>query len=249
MTVTSPAVFVAAHPDDETLAEGVAIAEHIAAGQQVHVVFLTDGEASGTLATLNGSGVCGWWGVQHDPAAEGYLPLDPGDLAEARVREAATALDCLAVGLPGKLFVHQAHLPDGGVTTEAAQAAILAVCDEIAPAEPVRLKGHTWVTGIESHPDHLNAGQAIRNLSFVDPARFSDRRHYVLPGYWNDPDLRSVVWGFDTPTDAGIAARARNATRAYAAWSPMAGAYAIGYHSRADWLDQVAASPKCLVHT
>lgn len=43
---TSPALFVAAHPDDETLGMSIALAEHIAAGQGVHLLWLTRGEAS-----------------------------------------------------------------------------------------------------------------------------------------------------------------------------------------------------------
>jgi len=245
---TMPALFVAAHPDDETLAMGVAIAEHVAAGQDVHVLVLSDGEASGVTVVLNGTGVCGWWGVVHDPAGEGYAPLSAADLGAARVRESGQALACLSAGLPGTLTVHRAGLPDGAVTASAAQAAILAVADNIAPAAPVRLKGHTWVAQLDAHPDHIAAGTALKALSAADPARFGDRRHYLLPGYWSDPDLSLVAESWDTATDPGIAARARNATRCYAAWAPAAGAYAIGYHSRADWLDMVAANPRCLVH-
>ena len=37
---------VAAHPDDEALGCGGTIARHTAAGDQVHVLFMADGEAS-----------------------------------------------------------------------------------------------------------------------------------------------------------------------------------------------------------
>src|SRR4029453_4981728 len=70
------AVFFAPHPDDETLGMGVAVANHVAAGRQVRVVAVTGGGASATRLNLNGSDVAPWWGVPHNPAQEGYAPLD-----------------------------------------------------------------------------------------------------------------------------------------------------------------------------
>lgn len=245
--LTSPALFVAAHPDDETLAMSTAIAEHVAAGQEVHVLLLTDGELSGVRDILNGAALNAWWGTLHDPAAEGYSPLTPSTLAAARVVEARTALACLSAGLPGSLTLHQAGLPDGGVTAVAAQAAILAVADTIAPGGPVRLKGHSPI--VDSHSDHVAAGQALKALKLDDPVRFGDVRHYILPTYWSDSRLSLVVESSDLPTDAGIRARVRAAVRSYGAWSPTLGSFAIGYHSVASQLDQLAANPKCLQHS
>jgi LmbE family N-acetylglucosaminyl deacetylase len=245
--VASPALFVAAHPDDETLAMSTAIAEHVAAGQEVHCLLLTDGEASGALDILNGTALSGWWGNLHVPAAEGYSPLTSATLAAARIAEARTALACLSAGLPGSLTLHQAGLPDGGVTSTTAQAAILAVADTIAPGGPVRLKGHSPI--VDNHTDHVAAGNALKALKLDDPVRFGDVRHYILPTYWSDSRLSLVVESWDAPTNASIAARVRAAIRSYGAWSPTLGAYAIGYHSVAGMLDQLAATPKCLQHS
>ncbi|GAA1389533.1 PIG-L deacetylase family protein [Catellatospora chokoriensis] len=243
---TAPALFVAAHPDDETLAMSTAIAEHVAAGQAVHVLLLTDGEGSGTVKILNGTTVSPWWGNRHVPAAEGYAPFTPATLGAARVIEAETALRSLSAGLPGTLTVHRAGLPDGQVTSAAAQAAIVAVADQIAPGGTVRVKGHSPL--VDNHPDHLAAGQAIVALATANPTRFADRRHYILPMYWTDARLSQVTESWDNPTDAAIAARVRAAVRSYGAWSPSLGAYAIGYHSVASMLDQLMATPKCLMH-
>jgi len=224
--VSSPVLFVAAHPDDETLAMGVAIAEHVAAGQDVHILWLTDGEASSALAALNGAATSAWWPVRHDPTGEGYLPLTAATMSAARVREASTAVACLSAGMAGSLTVHRAHLPDGGVTAGAASAAILTVADTIAPNSPVRLKTHTWRSDLDGHPDHLAAGQAVLALGAADPVRFGDRRYYLLP--------RSTVPAgitTDSPTDAAIRNRVLNGLRSYEAWQPAVGAYAVGGHS------------------
>lgn len=242
----SPALFVAAHPDDELLGPGVALAEHLAAGQDVHLLWLTCGTASGARAYINGTATSSWWKVAHDPASEGYVPLGLAEFGEARIREGTAAVRCLAAGLPGTLTIHQANLLDGAVTQSAAFDAILDVADTIAPGGPVRIKTHSH--RVETGADHLAAGWAAVQLKAELPARFSDLRHYVLPDYWADPRLSQVTESWDLPTDAGITARVRNAIRAYGAWQPASGAFAIGYHSVPGQLDKLAATPKSLAH-
>jgi LmbE family N-acetylglucosaminyl deacetylase len=245
---TTPAkvLFVLAHPDDETISTSVAIAEHAdAPNTEVHVLLLTHGEKSGVLAALNGTEINSWWGVAHDPTEEGYSLLTASDMAEARTWEAVTALRCLGNGIT----VHYGGLPDGGVTVEDAQAAILEVCQKINSGGPVRLKTHTDVTGLETHPDHLAAGRATRNLRALYPDRYSDVRYYVGPGYWQSSALVTVTHFWDDPSNVLITARARNAVNSYRAWAPMRGSYAIGYHSKSDWLDIIAKTPRCLVHS
>lgn len=250
----APALFVAAHPDDETLAMSAAIVAHVAAGQDVHVLVLTDGDASGVRPVLNGTGVNPWWGVQHSPAGEGYVPLDTAAFAAARVRELETALRSMATGLAGTLTVHRAGLGDQTLTQASATAAILAVCDVIDPgaAVGVRLKGHTWVSQLDANPDHVAIGAAVRQLAIDQPARFGAAvggpRYYILPGYWSDPDLSLVDERWDTPADAGMSARARNAARAYAAWAPEQGRYAVGWHSTTGWFEALSAAPKSMYH-
>ncbi len=59
MTALPPALFVAAHPDDELLAMGVAVAEHVAAGRETHVLLLTDGGITSARDAINGDTVSG----------------------------------------------------------------------------------------------------------------------------------------------------------------------------------------------
>jgi LmbE family N-acetylglucosaminyl deacetylase len=245
-TALPPALFIGAHPDDETLAMGVTIAEHVAAGQDVHILRLTDGTASGVINMLNATGnPSSWWGTAHDPAAEGYAPLTPATFGEARVREFTTAVNCLAAGLTGTLTIHEGGLQDGAVTTDQAQAAIVAVADLIAPGgAPVRLKTHTWL--VDNHPDHIAAGQAAKTLKAQ--ARFTDVRHYIEQPYWSDTRLSQVSTAWDTPGSTDISVRARNACRAYGSWHPPQ-SYAIGYHSTGSEFAVIAGTPKCLFHT
>lgn len=246
----NPALFISAHPDDETLAMGVAIAEHVAAGQDVHLLWLTRGEGSSVRAKLNATSPTpnAWWGLMHDPAGEGYEPLTVEQFGQARIDEGTRAVTCLTAGLPGTLTIHEARLPNDGTMVAAdAQAAILDVCDTISPTAGVRLKTHTWHPQLDAHPDHIAAGAAAKQLAVDDPTRFSDVRYYLLPPYWTDPDLTLVAEVWDLPSDAAISARAINAARAYGAWAPP-NRYAIGHHSTYAYFAQVLAGPKCLFH-
>lgn len=246
----SPALFVSAHPDDETLAMGVAIAEHVAAGQDIHLLWLTRGEGSSVRGKLNATSPTpsSWWGIMHDPVGEGYTALDEAAFGAARIAEGTTAVTCLSAGLPGTLTIHEACLPnDGSMTAGDAQAAIVAVADAIAPGAGVRLKTHTWRPQLDAHADHIAAGVACKQLAVDDPARFSDVRYYLLPPYWTDPDLTLVSEVWDLPSNADISARAINAARAYGAWAPP-NRYAIGHHSTYAYFAQVLAGPKCLFH-
>ncbi len=243
---TSPALFVAAHPDDETLMAGVAIAEHVAAGQQVHVLFLTAGGASSVINMLNATGApSSWWGTAHVPAEENYSTLSVIDFMNARLTEARTAVRCLSAGLPGTLTVHLGGLLDGQVTQADVQAKILAVADQIAPnGAPVRVKTHSWLVDI--HPDHLAAGGAAKALA-AQGDRFADTRYYIESPYWSDPRLSQVSTSWDTPGSTDISVRARNACRAFCSWDPPR-TFAIGYHSVASEFGTISGSPKCLFH-
>jgi LmbE family N-acetylglucosaminyl deacetylase len=227
-------VFVAGHPDDETLGAGVAIAEHVAAGRDVHVLLLTRGTASATLGQLNGTSTSSWWGVAHNPAQEGYEPLTADDLGAARVREFRAALAVLGVASD---HIHEATdaegnpLLDGQVSLDDAKYAIHALASTLPTTEGVvGLWAPSYV--VDNSSDHLAAGMAVRQLGIEQPTVYSDRRYYVLPMYWSDPRLSQVPGKYiDSPTDAVIRQKTINALRSYGAWQPEGGAFAVGYHS------------------
>lgn len=241
-TALPPALFVVCHPDDETLTMGVPIAEHAQLGQDVHVLLLTRGQASGVRGRLNGTTArpSRWWGVMHDPAREGYEPLTLDEFGAARVREAVNALGCL-----GPVTIHEADLTDGEVSQADAEDAILAVADTIAPGGAVRLKTHTHT--VDQHPDHLAAGAAARALAERHPGRFGDTRYHVLPSFWDDPRAAELRARWDTPYDDEIAARVVNACRAHGAWSPPH-TFAIGHHSSPDLWPPLMDQPRSLHH-
>ncbi|MER7894554.1 PIG-L family deacetylase [Micromonospora sp. NPDC094482] len=242
----SPALFAVAHPDDEILGIGVALAEHLALGQDVHVLWLSRGTRSNARALINGATTSPWWGVPHVPTAEGYTALSVDEFGAARIAEGMVAVNSLAAGTSGTLTLHEARLEDGAINQADVQRALLSVADRIAPGRPVRIKTHSHV--IDDHPDHIASALAARALAASYPARFSDLRHYILPAYWSDPRLDQVAETWDAAANAEITQRVRNAIRAYGAWSPARGSFAIGWHSVPTYFAALEANPRSLMH-
>ncbi|MBO4210481.1 PIG-L deacetylase family protein [Micromonospora echinofusca] len=248
-----PVVFCVPHPDDEVLGAGVSIAEHVFAGRDVHLLLMTRGAGSGAIRKLNGEDWSPWWGVDHDPATEGYQPFTPETMGDARHGELIAAVGCLGVTQDR---IHEATeligepVTDGTLTSDQARRAILALVARFDPtAGNPGLWGPSWL--VDNNPDHIAVGQAIKALGAADPVRFADRRYWVLPPYWQDARLGQIAGEFwDLPTDVFIERRVRNACRAYAAWAPPH-AFAFGYHSVSDMfalMDGSTSPPKCLIH-
>jgi len=152
-------LFVHAHPDDETLATGVAIAHHVARGDDVHVLTCTLGEEGEVI-----------------PAHLAHLEGAPGDpLAAHRLVELRGALEVL--GATSHLLGasaddgHPAYRDSGmagsaaaahprawaGVDLADAAAAVRAVLDDVRPDVVVSYDA----TGGYRHPDHVRTHEAV----------------------------------------------------------------------------------------
>lgn len=151
-------LFVHAHPDDETLATGVAIAHHVDRGDDVHVLTCTLGEEGEVI-----------------PAHLAHLEGADGDpLAAHRRDELRGAMEVLGVthhllgatgdgGLPayrdsGMAGSAAAAHPRSWVGADLADAsaAVRAVIDEVAPDVVVTYDA----TGGYGHPDHVRTHEA-----------------------------------------------------------------------------------------
>lgn len=151
-------LFVHAHPDDETLATGVALAHHAARGDDVHVLTCTLGEEGEVI-----------------PPSLAHLEGAPGDpLAPHRLDELRGALGVLGVthhllgpgpdgsptvwrdsGMAGSPASRHPRAWTGADLADAA-AAVRAVVDEVAPDVVVTYDA----TGGYGHPDHVRTHEA-----------------------------------------------------------------------------------------
>lgn len=244
------------HPDDETLSMGLAIVHYLAAGYDVHLVSMTRGEAGGPMGSFNGNNHCNWanhpW--THDPANEGYEPLTPETLGEARLLETRSALGAMATVAPnpgvaatGNVFHHEGGLPDGfGTTSSTPVADAQAVIQSYTDVYPGAF--HRTMSPADHHPDHAACGQALRNLEQANPMLggamfFISRLYWTVTDGLYAADLRAAAGGSTNKPNGSIQWFPTTARKAefdavlrdrvvpvFAAWSPAAGSYAIGYH-------------------
>lgn len=229
-------LFVGAHPDDDTIMCGLDVRKHLEAARDVYVLILTRGTASGVLAQLNGTGTSSVWGMPHDPAAEGYAPLDAAAFGAARIAETTDALRIIASGTGRTITLLEAGLQDQAVTKASAMAAIQAVYDQITtvPGEALWLKTHTDIlVGGQplENPDHTAAALAVRQLAADQPAVFGNTRFYVEPEHWAAAAAVRTLSRSIPVAGTHQAASTLDMYMAYAAWAPTVGRFAIGRQS------------------
>ena len=133
---------VAAHPDDESLGAGGAVARLAAAGWQVDVVVATDGEGSHPKSPT----------------------ITPASLASRRRGEAEAAVRRLGTGIT----VHHLGLPDGGL--EAREDELVERLVDLVGVDGDRhTLLAPWSE--DPHPDHRAAGRAARQAAHRTDAR------------------------------------------------------------------------------
>lgn len=152
-------LFVHAHPDDETLATGVAIAHHVAAGDDVHVLTCTLGEQGEVI-----------------PPELAHLAADADDtLGPYRREELRQAMASLGVTshVLGEAAGRLSWWRDSGMAgspsaadprawvqadLDDAAAAVGAVVAEVDPDLVITYDAH----GGYAHPDHIRTHEVVR---------------------------------------------------------------------------------------
>lgn len=149
-----PVVFASPHQDDETLAMGSAIRDHIEQGYDVHILLQTNGVNSGARARVR---------------------LTRSQFTDARddeLRRAATTL-----GVPtSNIHVSRHSTEDGKLTVQAAEDSLNWFLDR-HPAAWVKAYSPHPAAG--RHGDHVNSGIAAANTWRA--GRVTNLRHYVEP--------------------------------------------------------------------
>jgi LmbE family N-acetylglucosaminyl deacetylase len=203
---TGPVLGVFAHPDEAEIAAGGTLASWVAAGRDVHLLVLTNGD--------RGSG---------DPAR------DRAELAATRLAETQSAARVLGLSSVQVLGVHDGELENTAVVREAAVRRIREVgAETVLTVDPTAMffdipDPETGVTKTAyNHADHRTAGAIALDAVFPgsgNPHFFPEHLgeglavrevHDVWLGWTNEPNhLRDVSAHFD----AKVAALAEHASQ------------------------------------
>jgi len=161
-------VAVAPHPDDEVLGIGGLLSLLARGGALVHLIAVTDGEAS----------------------HPGSPTVTPSQMAHRRIAESAAALDTLGLGTA---TVERLGLPDGGVREIEARLAAVTAAVVGALAGLAHL-GPAWCLAPwagDGHPDHDAAGAAAADGASGTARLLS---YPVWMWHWARPKDLRVPW-------------------------------------------------------
>lgn len=227
------------HQDDGSLFMAQAVAHHVLANREVHVVLMSNGNASSARGEINGTAVdTGWWGSPvHDPAREGYAPLGLTEFGLARTREWRQAW--IQLGVPperqhfGMGLASSDLLPTNITTAYATDVMRYWVQQDLNQGLPApSLKTMWWG---DTTTDHANCGAALRAL------RLSNDTHYADAQWMVRTEQRGVTGSQQYAVPAAMLAEVQALQErsgwCYCAWAPEQGMYAIGRHSVSDLLD------------
>jgi LmbE family N-acetylglucosaminyl deacetylase len=171
--VPGPVLAVFAHPDDAEIAAGGTLAKLAAAGRQVHLLILTNGDRG-----------------SQDPNQ------DRAELARTRAVESEDAGMVMKLAGVEILEIHDGDL----VNTPEIRADVARRIRRIRPAILVSCDPTAWFFGNRyfNHSDHRMAGEVALDAAFPgagNPHFFSDQLAEGLEP-WNVPEIR-LAWSTD----------------------------------------------------
>jgi LmbE family N-acetylglucosaminyl deacetylase len=192
---TGPALAVFAHPDDAEIAAGGTLAKWAAAGRDVHLLVLTNGDRG-----------------SQDPA------LERAELAAIRARETVEGARTLGLASATVLDVHDGDLQN----TEEIRAEVVRTIRRVRPTTVVSCDPTAWFfdNRYYNHSDHRTAGVICLDAVFPgagNPHYFADHLQEGLDPHdaahvwlaWTlEPNHREDVTGFLETKISALAAHA-----------------------------------------
>ena len=160
------AVVIAPHPDDEVLGVGGLLTLLHRVGAAIHIIAVTDGEASHFRSTA----------------------ITPAELARRRAAETVAALAALGLRVP----IRRLSLPDGGGEGLTGPV-VTALTNDDKPDHPVR--AGDWLlapwTG-DGHPDHDAVGRAAATVAERTGAQLL--AYPIWAWHWALPIDATIPW-------------------------------------------------------
>jgi LmbE family N-acetylglucosaminyl deacetylase len=206
-------IYYIPHPDDETLSMGVAIADSVYKGHEVHLILLSQGFDSEARGIINGKDFCKWHKRYHYPKREGYNPLPYYKFGRLRRQEFMNASVDLGVV---KKNIEICNFQNGNFN-ESDMKNIVLKYEEIYP-----YSYHNTTSIYDYNNTHKTTAKVL--LELYRSAKIKHVKFYI------SPDKYRAVKG-SVVSNSHINNLFRKSISDYSTWNPTQSSYAIGYHS------------------
>ncbi len=218
----NPMVFIAPHPDDETIGMAGAIREGLGQGRAVFIELMTHGEMSKVHEKLNDGGKDSWHTGTH------HYKLTTQEFGDARVREFFEA--AVRLGVTG---VHVHGFKNGGLTPDDVASTIQYWVKRSTNLDGVTALSLRGTAGAQDpqdqkglpHPDHKAVWDALA------ASELPDVQGYCIYNYTQNKSTPDQTYDISP-----WCADKRAALESYKVWNPDAGRFAVGEHSVHDLL-------------
>lgn len=225
------------HQDDEVLSFGVSILNHTKTGQDVKVIYCTDGSKSSVRKKLEEGLVCEEHRETH------RVSLTEEEFTDARDREAIESCKHLGVK-ESNIHFAPIRIVDGQATVEGCKH-IIKEYMKLAPE--AKVKTFTPYGAETMHKDHKALGKAA--LELYNEGIIKDMRFYIEPYEIENfrrenPSIKDRIETADEYGNDLV-----KALNAYGVWYPCGKRYAIGHHSVKKGFDDAQREKLNYVHS
>lgn len=202
-------LFFTPHQDDELLAMGTDIINHINDGHDVKVILCTDGVSSKVRRLLSKQGSCTWHSGIHN------YGINEAEFIALRDEEFKAS--CRALGVrEDNIHIYHSRGVDGSLTIAKAREIFLYYMNMFPNS---RVKTYTPCGPSAEHTDHKTLGKAALELYNEGRIWNNDLRFYIEPwliDQWKEANPGKWSGPVRTPDEYKI----DNALAAYKIWSP-----------------------------
>jgi LmbE family N-acetylglucosaminyl deacetylase len=206
-------IYYIPHPDDETLSMGVAIANSVYNGNEVHLILLSDGNDSKARATINRDLLCRLHKKHLNSVKSGYATLSCEKFGKSRLKEFINASIDLGVK---KKNINICNFPNEEFTGMDI-ANIILEYNKMYPGA-----NHNTTSFYDDHKTHKKMGATL--LRLYNNGEISHVRLFISPNKWSK--VKGTV-----EKNPKINNRVIKSMQDYCIWNPQKSNYAIGYHS------------------